>query len=179
MKKWKKGDVNPETGLIFHSHLNKKINKIRWIPANEFDELMRKEKEYYRERYNVIKKTDLPKRRLAWADRLKKDPLGMMLYSSRGGARNRGIVFNIIKEDIVELWEKQKGLCFYTGVSMIKELKTNSPYQVSLDRKDSSLGYEKDNIVLCCQSINFAKSDFSNDMFMLFIKDIANQFKTK
>ena len=53
-------------------------------------------------------------------------------------------------EVLVELFRKQKGLCYYSGLRL-----TNSGnWKVSLERKDVTKGYTKKNICLICQEFN-------------------------
>ena len=70
-------------------------------------------------------------------------------------ARKRKIPFddNMDYTVLLNLWNKQKGLCYYTNIPM--QL-TNEivPELVSIDRIDSLKGYTEDNIVLCCYIIN-------------------------
>ena len=64
---------------------------------------------------------------------------------------------------LMELFEKQKGKCYYSGVEMNQEgLRLSN---ASLDRVDSAIGYTKDNVVLVCMGINFMKNkDAESDL---------------
>jgi hypothetical protein len=69
--------------------------------------------------------------------------------------------------DLVELWEQQKGLCALTGWGMTKTLgqgvvATNA----SIDRINSSQPYTKDNVQLVCRAANVAKSDLTQQHFI-------------
>ena len=59
-------------------------------------------------------------------------------------------------DDLKELWEIQKGKCYWLGIDMSLEdlFKSNSPFSVSVDRLDSSRGYHRDNIVLTTRFAN-------------------------
>jgi dUTP pyrophosphatase len=66
---------------------------------------------------------------------------------------------------LIELYNKQNGFCYYSGLP-INPIKQEKDYNtLSIDRIDSSRGYTKDNIVLCLLCINYLKSNF--DMFKL------------
>ena len=75
---------------------------------------------------------------------------------------------DLTQEDLLTQWNKQKGLCFYTGVPMSRNGK-KSCNSMSVDRVDSNIGYTKSNIVLCCLSVNMMKSNFN-------LRDIVNIF---
>jgi len=85
----------------------------------------------------------------------------------------RGIDFSLSIEDLKYHYSSQNGLCFYTGIPL--KLKTeNKPGHLefnllSVDRSDPTKGYTKDNIVLCCNSINMLKGTASiSDMEKIF-----------
>lgn len=79
--------------------------------------------------------------------------------------------FNIDEEYIKEIWEKQNGRCYYTGI----EFNTNDKYSnPSIDRIDSSKGYIKGNICICTSIVNKAKSDLSINEFKKMIIDLYN-----
>lgn len=82
--------------------------------------------------------------------------------------RDRDLECDVDKEFILNLWQKQEGKCFYTGVEMElgkhKEKKDfyNANFNViSIDRFDSSKGYTKDNTILCCWGVNKMKQEMS------------------
>jgi hypothetical protein len=87
---------------------------------------------------------------------------------------------NITLDDLLEVWEKQNGVCPYTGLSLIhpKNAKNHSMlYKASLDRIDSSLGYIKGNIQFISATANFAKGNMSHSEMIDFCKVIADKWK--
>lgn len=76
-------------------------------------------------------------------------------------------------EHLMELWNKQDGKCALTGKAMSH--KFHSLYAVSVDRIDSTLGYMIGNVQLVCQSINYAKSNFTNQEFLYFWENNEEQ----
>jgi hypothetical protein len=72
--------------------------------------------------------------------------------------------YDLSPEYIVELFDKQDGRCFYTNKKMSYLI--NDENLFSIDRKDSSLGYIKSNIVLCIWDINRMKQDMSMERFL-------------
>ena|SRR5258708_17280920 len=76
------------------------------------------------------------------------------------------------------IWEKQDGICPYTGIKMILPETTNQSLLVkslkraSLDRIDSSKGYLKDNVEFVCQFVNNAKNNFTKKETLEFLREI-------
>lgn len=93
--------------------------------------------------------------------------------------------FNLTHEYLIELWNKQNGKCAYSGRDMIYNYSKKdynylnyNPEKVSIDRIDSSKGYIKDNIVLCCAITNTMKMDLPFEEFKKWINDIHNNLNT-
>jgi len=61
-------------------------------------------------------------------------------------------ICTITSKDVKDLWKEQNGLCYYSGIPM--KTKQFSSWQCSLERLNPSLGYTKENIVLCCCELN-------------------------
>jgi len=80
---------------------------------------------------------------------------------------------NLDYEYLVELWEKQKGICPYSGNIMTLQFEM-TPYTASLDRIDSSLPYLKNNVEFVCVAVNYAKSTFSKEeMKKFFSREVS------
>jgi len=91
---------------------------------------------------------------------------GKYWYSIKEGARSRNINFNLTIEDAWNIYEKQNGLCSISGVKIrfpenkkdvLKWLE-----KASLDRIDSNVGYEKNNVQWISKPINFMKGKLSD-----------------
>lgn len=83
-------------------------------------------------------------------------------------AEQRGISFNLTPDQLLEIYNKQNGLCYYTGIPLKLVVTENwkEKYQadldtLSVDRLDSNGNYEISNIVLCCNAINKLKGSSS------------------
>jgi len=103
----------------------------------------------------------------------------------QASARGRNIEFNLSKDFLYELYEKQKGNCYYTGKKMVLKIYSGiKPNReniqlfkdyLTIDRLDSSKGYEKGNVALCTLKVNTAKGSLSYDEFL----QIANFVKKR
>ena len=85
---------------------------------------------------------------------------------------------NLTLEDLKNLWEKQRGICPYTGWQMITPRSTSaycvlSPKTASLDRIDSDKGYIKGNVEFICLMAQYAKNHFKKDDVMDFCEAVA------
>jgi hypothetical protein len=166
--------------MIFWRYHERTRNHI-WLTKEKYHDrdlkMKNKSKIYYDEKhkqYYLNNRDEILKyHKENWDKSLLLNPFNHLLYTIKSGARNRKLLLDIKVDDLMEIYNQQKELCFYTGVKMIIERKSNSPYQASIDRKDSSIGYIKENIVFCCQSINFAKNRFSVEDFNNFLINIS------
>lgn len=79
----------------------------------------------------------------------------------------------ITEEYLQELYEKQEGRDFYTGLE-ISELE-----DLSVDRIDNELGYIEGNLVLTTKEINMFRRDKSIDKFIELCSQVANHFNNK
>lgn len=99
-------------------------------------------------------------------------------------AKKRGLDVEITKEDVIALWEKQKGLCAVTGLPMekVKATKTTrnrykNLYRASVDRINSDKGYTKENIRLVCSHVNIMKMDLTDEQFKFWCDAILKGMK--
>jgi len=72
-------------------------------------------------------------------------------------ARRRGVELNIDIDDWKELMDDY--VCSYCGDDVSKETGGG------LDRVDNNVGYEKDNLKVCCKICNSMKSTLSEEEF--------------
>jgi hypothetical protein len=104
---------------------------------------------------------------------IQKDNLEYYLKDRFYGAKNRAIkkqiTFDLTLDYLLDLWERQKGLCQLTKVKMTHtilegKLSTNA----SVDKINPLLGYTKDNIQLVCNRANMMKSNISIEELKYF-----------
>lgn len=131
----------------------------------------KRKKEFYYNGYNKVMSEKQPSRREYNRDyHSKMDVFKLRLRTAKQRARLKGFDFDLTLEHIVELYDKQKGVCYISGVEMT--LEKHSPRTISIDRIDSSKGYIIGNIGLCTDFINQAKSNYSLEEFKKLILEI-------
>jgi len=86
---------------------------------------------------------------------------------------------DINSDFILELWEKQNGLCYWFNIPMTITSKKKFPSKPSVDRLDNSKPYSKDNCVLCCYSANIGRNENNTEDWLDFINTIKNTFKNE
>lgn len=105
-------------------------------------------------------------------------------------AKTRDIKVEITLEDLFELYEKQDGKCMYSGVRMthnkmpsgkVKDYRseTTNPYNISVDRIDSTKDYTKENIQMVAVSVNHMKWNLTEENFLEMCELIVNFSKIK
>ena len=95
-------------------------------------------------------------------------------------AKNRKKLGDLTVEDLKEQWNKQNGICPYTGIKLILPLRKKNCEIIelaSLDRIDSSKLYEKDNVVFVSTPINYMKGCMTEEDTIKFCKTIAEHWK--
>lgn len=58
-----------------------------------------------------------------------------------------------------DLFKTQNGKCYWSNLKMLEQASNHNLFQVSVDRLDNNKSYTKDNIVLCCLMINYARNN--------------------
>lgn len=87
----------------------------------------------------------------------------------------RKLEFNITEQDILNLWENQNHKCYYSNIEL--NYNHNDPNCFSIDRKNSEIGYIKDNICLTATWINTFKMGIPFDKFIWICRKIAENTK--
>ena len=96
------------------------------------------------------------------------------LYSACS-RHNRGKIYEVTfeKEYLRQLWDDQRGLCFWTQIPMLTcSIYKRHPQLVSVDRIDSDKGYNEENGVLACTFANFGKSDTDVRTWFTFLQTL-------
>lgn len=96
----------------------------------------------------------------------------------RRGAKKRNLQFSLT---ISEMWDKfleQDKKCAFTGETLtFNKCLRDCSGTASLDRIDSSRGYEKDNIQWVHKLVNVMKQDMSDNEFITYCQKIVNYRK--
>lgn len=95
----------------------------------------------------------------------------MLMYRVKDRARSRPYGPPTIDEGwIVQQWDKQGGLCFYSGEAM--EL-LSGPRLVTVERLDVRAGYTDDNCVLACFCVNMMRGSVPIEEFVWWCDRIS------
>lgn len=142
-------------------------------------------------KYRFLYECKACKRKRTYAKRAKKrttiaGTMDIVIKHLHQGAKKRNLTFVVTKQDLLDLWEQQKGLCYYSWYPMqytfvgYKNGKLNAKvkYQLSCDRLNNDLWYTLDNIVLCCTFVNKMKWNLSESEFYQVCKDILQTKKS-
>jgi hypothetical protein len=82
-------------------------------------------------------------------------------------------------QDLKDTWDEQQGVCPYTGLSLllpnVADYSKNKLAKASLDRIDSSKGYEVGNIQYVSAYINYMKNDLTQSEFDALLKLIKER----
>ena len=114
--------------------------------------------------------------------------INRLLKDARKRSKKKNFTFNLTKEQIIELYNKQNGLCALTSIKMthnaINDRQENdshilNPYNISIDRIDSSLGYIINNVQLVCALVNNIKFTMKSGELLRFCYKIYINNLTK
>lgn len=127
---------------------------------------------------------DIPiiKRNYIKSKRFTGNPFNFYMNTARKRCKKKNIEIGDINiEYLEELWNKQKGICIYSGIQLYLNTNTHSVrnpiYKASLDRVNSNLGYIRGNLQWVSSSINLMKNTLSNEDTIFLCKSIANYWK--
>lgn len=94
---------------------------------------------------------------------------------AKARAKKKKMAFDLDTDFLLELFENQDGLCYYSKIPM--SWKSNDWYCFSIDRKNPLLGYTRDNVVLCCVAANYIKLDQDRETFKRVIEAISKNLE--
>ena len=122
-------------------------------------------KKYYwrnpqKERKAALKWNKENRDKKAVSDRRYMQTSGGRYIAYRNGAKNRGLLFNISRDEFIRLVKKRCDYC------------NDENTQMGLDRVDNSVGYLLSNVVPCCEKCNRMKLTMTLDEFYTQIEKI-------
>lgn len=98
-----------------------------------------------------------------------------MLSGCKTRALKNNIPFDLTKEQLIELFEKQNGKCALSNLEMQTVIKAGkNPFNVSINRIKPGRAYSLSNIRLVCNSINTMRSNLSDEEFLSFCKAVVD-----
>lgn len=177
--------IRTENRYILHPHDQKRCTRCNTIYngiREHFDIHKKKKDNTYQ--YSGKCKPCLKKIR---ADRAKLQKTDIKLYCAKllvqlkHRAKAGDLPFNLIKDDLIDAWNKQNNKCYYTDTILdltkvtVDKISPHLDFP-SIDRKNPSAGYTKGNIVWCLWAVNRMKNNLTEQQFLDFCKIVV---KTK
>lgn len=88
--------------------------------------------------------------------------------------RKRTHAWDLTAEELIELWDEQKGKCAVSGVALTHHLDGSGTkeFNASIDRLNNDKGYSRDNVRLVAYRINIMRHTLSTDMFWWWVKTV-------
>jgi hypothetical protein len=82
--------------------------------------------------------------------------------------------WSLTPEDVIDIWNKQKGRCAISGVTLTHHLDGSGAkeFNASIDRINNDQGYSQMNVRLVAYRINIMRHTLSTDMFWWWVKTI-------
>jgi len=105
---------------------------------------------------------------------LRNNPIWYLFHTSKKHAKKKKFTHNLDRKFIEMMFLNQKNQCSYTKIPFGQ--KYNRP---SIDRVNSKIGYEKNNVELVLQDINLMKQDLSKKEFIKLCRIILNPKQNK
>ena len=106
---------------------------------------------------------------------------GKALQNAKKRATKRGLPFDLDKEYLIDIFEDQNGVCFYSGIKMnvVKDddSSVHDPLKMSLDCVDPDKGYIKGNVVWSAYCVNTFKQKMSQQEMLDVCQSILSHLK--
>lgn len=108
-----------------------------------------------------------------------KSPIGIFEVIKQS-AKRRSLHVEMTANDFVVWYDSQVRECYYCKRSESDVLKDTDVIQklakrLTVDRRNNSVGYKSDNLVLCCRRCNTIKGNFFTEDEMLEVGKIINR----
>lgn len=86
---------------------------------------------------------------------------------------------NISEADVLALFEKQQGKCYWFGVPLQPSLQARAPQKPSLDRLDASKPHSPENCVLACFAANVGRNSTKMEDWRMFLRTLKKSGKIR
>lgn len=107
-----------------------------------------------------------------------KDLSGKKVCAIKNSAKERNLDFNITKEQIWEIYERQDRKCAYTGLPVTFDRYDELNSTASVDRIDNDIGYVPENIQIVHKGINMLRNGTTHEAFIYVLKHGGNHLGT-
>lgn len=99
-----------------------------------------------------------------------------LLQASKKRSVKKNLQFDLTYEIVLDLLTEQENKCIYCKCSLqtIGNVGKRQPDVASIDRRDPSCGYTKNNIQMTCMFCNYAKHSWSDEEYKIFIECLVN-----
>lgn len=95
-----------------------------------------------------------------------------MLSAARLRSRKKNVEYSLDKEWLIAKLER--GICEITGLPFVFETSGNrNPYTPSIDRKDSTKGYTKENCRVILWALNMGFADWGQETYLKIARRLA------
>ena len=84
----------------------------------------------------------------------------------------KNLPFDLEKGDLLKLFNKQEGKCYYTGIEITHNVGCSQYNSISIERLTPELGYTKGNVVLSSFNMNSFKGMMNENEFKNFLKKV-------
>lgn len=112
--------------------------------------------------------------------RMAESPRIGLISARRSGLQRRPTDNPISINELIEMWESQRGLCAVSGIPMIWSKGDNgrmpNPTSVSLDRIDNNRSYESGNVRLICHAFNSFRGRMTDEQ-MYDMADVLCRYR--
>lgn len=98
--------------------------------------------------------------------------LHSILNLAKGRANKQNLAFDLDIAYLRDIWKKQEGKCFYSGLEMIWNKEKVGFSSPSLDKLNPRDGYTKGNVVFCLFAVNSFKQELTSTAFLTLVKGI-------
>lgn len=111
---------------------------------------------------------------LSYSHQRRRWPILTAISAKKNNCRRLGIPINIDSQYMRDLWKKQNGKCYWTGITLDFHIgKARDPRRPSIDRINAKLGYVRGNVVWATNFANRARGEMNAEDFYITLRTIS------